>query len=210
MPIFVSEPGRPQGTRLPEALRGSRVGAIDSSSKSHRIDPKHHDVTDPTYLNAQQLTAKRAFAEYSETMDTGPESERVYLPVSKICTPTLFTLPASATMADAMTEMDKHGVHHLVILAEESVAGLVDRRWVLEWLHKQGVQAKSESFTQIELPAFLTATQETDAHKLARLMLAHRLNAALVVDHQGQPFGIVTSTDYLRLYADASRKQESV
>lgn len=210
MPIFVSEPGRPQGTRLPEIFRGSRVGAIDSSSESHRIDPKHNDATDAAFLNAQQATAKRAFAEYSETMDTGPESERAYLPVSRICTPTLFTLLASATMADAMRKMDQHGVHHLVVLAEEAVAGLVDWRWILEWLHEHGVQAQSESFTQIELPAFLTATGETDAHKLARLMLAHRLNAALVVDHQGQPSGIVTSTDYLRLYADASRKQESV
>ncbi len=210
MPIFVSEPGRPQGTRLPEIFRGSRVGAVDSISESHRIDPKHNDGTDAAFLNAQQATAKRAFEEYSETMDTGPESERAYLPVSKICTPALFTLPASATMADAMREMGQHGVHHLVILAEEAVAGLVDWRWILEWLHEHGDQAPSESFTQIELPAFLTATLETDAHKLARLMLAHRLNAALVVDHQGQSSGIVTSTDYLRLYADASRKQESV
>ncbi|MEX0603196.1 MAG: CBS domain-containing protein [Marinobacter sp.] len=210
MPIFVSEPGRPQGTRLPEVFRGSRVGAINGSSESHRIDPKYNASTDAALLNAQQATAKRAFEEYSETMDSGPESERAYLPVSRLCTPALFTLPASATMADAMQEMDQHGVHHLVILAEEVVAGLVDWRWILEWLQVHGIAAQSDSFTHIELPAFLTATPETDAHKLARHMLAHRLNAALVIDLQGQPSGIVTSTDYLRLYADASGKGESV
>ncbi|MEP4464904.1 CBS domain-containing protein, partial [Marinobacter alexandrii] len=62
----------------------------------------------------------------------------------------------------------------------------------------------------VELPAFLTASPETDAHQLARLMLAHQLNAALVVGPDGKASGIVTSTDYLRLYASASRHEGSV
>ena len=49
-----------------------------------------------------------------------------------------------------------------------------------------------------------------DAHQLARLMLAHQLNAALVVDAKGAASGIVTSTDYLRLYASAGRHQGTV
>jgi CBS domain-containing protein len=41
-------------------------------------------------------------------------------------------------------------------------------------------------------------------------MLAHQLNAALVVDAKGAASGIVTSTDYLRLYASAGRHQGTV
>jgi CBS domain-containing protein len=41
-------------------------------------------------------------------------------------------------------------------------------------------------------------------------MLAHQLNAALIVDAKGQPSGIVTSTDYLKLYASASRHEGAV
>jgi CBS domain-containing protein len=68
----------------------------------------------------------------------------------------------------------------------------------------------SQSLVHIELPAFLTASPETDAHQLARLMLAHQLNAALVVDARGAAAGIVTSTDYLRLYANAGRHEGTV
>ena len=68
----------------------------------------------------------------------------------------------------------------------------------------------SHSLVHIELPAFLTASPETDAHQLARLMLAHQLNAALVVDKKGSPTGIITSTDYLKLYANAGRQEGSV
>lgn len=210
MPIFVSEPGRPIGTRLPEVLRGRRVDAVDETSDTHASRSDQSGSTDAVYLNAQQATVRRAVAEYGETTETEPETQRAYLPVSRICTPALFTLPASATMANALAEMDEHGIHHLVIIAEDAVAGLVDLRWVLAWIHKHAADTTSQSFTQIELPAFLTATPETDAHQLARLMLAHQLNAALVVDRSGDPTGIVTSSDYLRLYAEASRQEGSV
>ena len=41
-------------------------------------------------------------------------------------------------------------------------------------------------------------------------MLAHRLNAALVINAAGQPAGVVTSTDYLKLYANAGRQEGAV
>jgi CBS domain-containing protein len=41
-------------------------------------------------------------------------------------------------------------------------------------------------------------------------MLAHRLDAALIIDTTGKPMGIVTSTDYLRLYADSGSYQADV
>jgi CBS domain-containing protein len=113
-------------------------------------------------------------------------------------------------MGEAMSSMEDNNVHHLVILADHNVAGLIDLRWLLAWLHENPSQAVSQSLSQVELPAFLTASPETDAHQLARLMLAHQLNAALIVDAKGQPSGIVTSTDYLKLYASASRQEGTV
>lgn len=106
--------------------------------------------------------------------------------------------------------MDEQGANHLVVTADTNVAGLVAQQWLLAWLHENQANAMSQSLTHIELPAFLTASPETDAHQLARLMLAHQLNAALVVDTQGEPVGVVTSTDYLRLYASAGGQQGSV
>ena len=77
-------------------------------------------------------------------------------------------------------------------------------------IHENSSEALNQSLIHIELPAFLTASPETDAHQLARLMLAHRLNAALVINAAGQPAGVVTSTDYLKLYANAGRQEGAV
>lgn len=210
MAIFVSEPGRPIGTRLPESVRSRRTPAVTETDDIQKPQPGYNENTDPAFLNAQQVTARRALAEYGEASESSPEAERPYLPVSRICSAQLYSIEANDTMASALTLMDDHGVHHLVIMTEGQVAGLIGLSWLLEWIHRNRVDASAQTFTQVELPAFLTVTPETDAHQLARLMLAHQLNAALVLDFNGTATGLVTSSDYLRLYADISRQQGAV
>lgn len=210
MSIFVSEPGRPVGTRLPEVLRGRRVGNVSELAESQPINPERGEATDAEFQLAAQSGRHRALEEYGAAAAGERKEQRPYLPVSSICTPAVYALPASATVAEAITTMSEQGANHLVVTADTHVAGLVGQQWLLAWLHEHQADAMSQSLIHIELPAFLTASPETDAHQLARLMLAHRLNAALVVDIQGEPVGVVTSTDYLRLYASADGQQGSV
>lgn len=210
MSIFVSEPGRPLGTRLPEAFRSRRVGDVTELTESGAISAGHSEATDGEFQQAANSGRHRALQEYGAAAAGERREERIYLPVSEICSPALYSVPATSSVADALSSMEDNGIHHLVILAEKNVAGLIDLRWLLTWLHEHGSDAMAESLTHIELPAFLTASPETDAHQLARLMLAHQLNAALVIDAEGKPYGIVTSTDYLKLYASAGRHEGSV
>lgn len=80
------------------------------------------------------------------------------------------------------------------------VAGLIDETWLLRQ-SREGV-GKAATLSGCELPSFITVTPETDAHQLAQQMLGHELSAALVIDRNNQPAGIITGTDFLRLYAD--------
>jgi len=208
--IFVSEPGRPLGTRLPEVFRRRRVGDVSELTENQAIDPGHSDATDAEFQLAAQSGRHRALEEYGAAAAGERKDQRPYLPLSSICSPVLYSLPASASVAEAMTMMDERSANHLVVTADRYVAGLVGRQWLLAWLHEHQANALDQTLTHIELPAFLTASPETDAHQLARLMLAHQLNAALVVDIQGEPVGVVTSTDYLRLYASVGGHQGSV
>lgn len=208
--IFVSEPGRPVGTRLPEVFRGRRVGDVSELTEGQPINPERGEATDAEFQLAARSGRHRALEEYGAAASGERKDQRPYLPVSTICSPVLYSLPASATVAEALSLMDEHGANHLVVTADTHVAGLVAQQWLLAWLHEHKANAMEQSLTHIELPAFLTASPETDAHQLARLMLAHQLNAALVVEDQGNPAGIVTSTDYLRLYASVGGQQGSV
>ena len=214
MSIFVSEPGRPIGTRLPEAFRSRRVGDVTELSESAAISAEHSEATDAEFQQAVHSggggSSFRALQEYGAAAAGERREERVYLPVADISSPAQFSVPASATVAEALETMEEHGVHHLVVLSDNNVAGLIDLRWLLSWIHENSSEALNQSLIHIELPAFLTASPETDAHQLARLMLAHRLNAALVINAAGQPAGVVTSTDYLKLYANAGRQEGAV
>jgi len=210
MSIHVSEPGRPIGTRLPEVFRARRVGDVGELEESEAINVKHSDTTDAEFQQAAQSGGYRALEQYGAAASGERKEQRPYLPVSKISTPVVVSLEAESSIAQAMEIMDERDVKHLVITAEGFVAGLVELRWLLEWLHTNKGSPFETTLSTVELPAFLTASPETDAHQLARLMLAHQLNAALIIRPDGIPSGIVTSTDYLRLYADAGRQQEDV
>ena len=210
MSIHVSEPGRPVGTRLPEIFRGRRVGDVTELEEAHNIDTGHSEATDAEFQQAANSGRHRALEEYGAAASGEYKEQRPYLPVSQISTPAVFSLPANASLSEAMDTMDENGIHHLVITADGNVAGLLDLRWLLGWLHEQRANPTEARLSNIELPAFLTASPETDAHQLARLMLAHQLNAALIIGRDGQAEGIVTSTDYLRLYANVGRQQGGV
>lgn len=210
MSIYVSEPGRPVGTRLPEIFRGRRVGSVTELEEPQSININHSEATDAEFQQATNSGRHRALEEYGAAAQGEHKEQRPYLPVSKICTLAIVSLSADASLDKALDTMDEHGVSHLVVLMDGNVAGLLELRWLLGWLHENRAISSETSLVNIELPAFLTALPETDAHQLARLMLAHQLNAALIINREGKPAGIVTSTDYLRLYADASRHEGAV
>jgi CBS domain-containing protein len=210
MSIHVSEPGRPVGTRLPEIFRGRRVGNVTEVEEPQDINTRRSEATDAEFQQAANFGRHKALEEYGAAAAGEPKEQRPYLPVSRICTPAIVSLAASASVDEALTMMDERGVSHLVITSEDVVAGLVELRWLLGWLYENQEASADSSLINIELPAFLTASPETDAHQLARLMLAHQLNAALIINPDGRPEGIVTSTDYLRLYADAGRHEGEV
>ena len=67
MSIFVSEPGRPIGTRLPEAFRSRRVGDVTELSESAAISAEHSEATDAEFQQAVHSGGSRfraLFASY--------------------------------------------------------------------------------------------------------------------------------------------------
>lgn len=210
MPIFVSEPGRPQQTRLPEIFRGRQIGVVDELNEGQPAHESRNEPVDPSGERQNKAAVRRAISEYGEQAQADPNDIAAYLPVSRVASSAVYSLPATATFDDALKEMARHDIHHIVVTTDNNVAGLVDQRWMLAWLHQHGEDGRLVRFASVELPAFLTATPETDAHQLARLMLAHQLNAALVIGGESRPNGIVTKTDFLRLYAESSAQEGDV
>lgn len=211
--FFVSEPGRPTSTRLPEAIRQRQIDAIRGSDASHqtheRLNESHNQAVDAINAESEKAAKRRALQEYGEHAQ-GDAGDSTYLPVGRLARQTILSVPATALLGEGLQTMQKHGIHHLVVLAESEVAGLVDQGFVMAWLREHGADEKITRFSDMELPAFLTSTAETDAHQLARLMLAHGHTSALVLDADNRASGLVTSTDFLRHYAERSIQEGDV
>jgi len=212
MPIFVTEPGRPVHNRLPEALRARRVETLAPTTPTPAAEAQ---TTVPEEIVREQqrrrLHARQAIEEYSEGVSDKPErQQRPYLPASRLLTRKVFSVSATATLSAALETMESRLIHHLVVETDSQIAGLIDMRWLLKTLCEDYGQRSRATLLSIELPAFLTATTETDAHELARQMLANRLDAALVLDGDNRPQGVITSSDYLRLYAEVTPHEQKI
>lgn len=205
MPIFVSEPARPGPQRLPETLRRRRVTETGDIAESHSTAP--HQYTSFESASPDQRLARRAASGYQKEAAENLSPDQPYLPVSQIVLGNIVTVQASARFSDARAEMLQHGIHHLVVVHEGTVVGLVDMTWILERELLKG----GESLLGDELlPSFITATPETDAHDLARQMLGYQIPSAIVIDQRNQATGVVTATDYLRLYAQKNAMHEAI
>lgn len=200
MAIHIADPGHPVGTRLPEALRVRRVQGKDQPEATRRAATNTDQPMDHTrFESAPQV--RRALQEYQEESGGDADSESRYLPSARLASPALHTISAHESLRVALETMGRHLVHHLVVTTEAGqVAGLIDETWLLRQV-REGVD-EATMLSGCELPAFITVTPETDAHQLAQQMLGNELSAALVIDRSNQPAGIITGTDFLRLYAD--------
>lgn len=200
MAIHIAEPGRPVGTRLPEALRARRIEQADETTAIPRMASDTEQPEEAArFQEGPQI--RRALREYQEESGGEGDAESPYLPSSRLASPTLHSISAQAALSQALDAMTQHMVHHLVVLTEAGeVAGLINETWLLQAI-RRGTD-ETTPLSGCELPSFITVTPETDGHHLAQQMLSHELSAALVIDHSNRPAGIITSTDFLRLYAD--------
>jgi CBS domain-containing protein len=185
------------------------VGDVSEIRESARINPEYSETTDAEFQAGVQA-GKRKAQQYGRSTAGEPMEQRAYLPVSIMCVSGVPSVPATATLAEALAAMNANQTRHLAVTVGDIIAGMVDEPWLLAWANEFQGKTADQSLATMELPAFLTAFPETDAHQLARLMLAHQLDAALIIDTAGEPVGIVTSVDYLRLYANSGSYQADV
>lgn len=129
---------------------------------------------------------------------------------SFIMTRDLVTVGLDDTLADVREIFDTHRFHHLIVVENGKVAGVVSDRDLLKHLSPfvgKLSERRQDAFTlekkvhQIMSRHVVTCAPETDAASVTRLMLEHSVSCLPVVDAQGNIQGIVTWRDLLRAVA---------
>jgi CBS domain-containing protein len=113
----------------------------------------------------------------------------------------LVTVSPDDTLVKAKALMDSHNFRHLPVVEDGKLVGILsnnDIRW-----HGHLTATVAQAMT----PAPVTVTPETTIDEAARLMLRRKINAVLVVD-SGAPVGIITTSDILKLFLEATRSRQ--
>ncbi|MCA1939801.1 MAG: CBS domain-containing protein, partial [Caenispirillum bisanense] len=122
-------------------------------------------------------------------------------PIAAVMSAPIVTLPDCVTLEDALPRFREAGLRHfLVVDAEGAPVGVLSRTDVVRnsGLHGYLTLRSVESVTRrrpLEIPA------DADVAAAARALRQSDAEAALVVESDGTPYGIVTERDILRLVA---------
>lgn len=105
------------------------------------------------------------------------------------------------TLAHAMARLEERGIHHLVVVAQDELRGVLTAEGALLslWRNPGGREALqgrtvAEVMTSAPLP---TASPETPLREAAQRMLSYGATALPVEDEQGELVGIITMRDLL-------------
>ena len=79
MSIYVSEPGRPVGTRLPETFRARPVGDVTELAETKAINPGRSEATDAEFQQAANAGRYKALEEYGAAAAGERREDRAYL-----------------------------------------------------------------------------------------------------------------------------------
>lgn len=106
----------------------------------------------------------------------------------------LVTVESASTIEEALKVMTNHMIHHLPVLEEGYLVGLVSDRDLLESYDEEEVLVD-----EIMAERLLTAREDSSIWQVAQIMLSHKINCVLVVDDEQCLKGLITSLDILSL-----------
>ena len=116
--------------------------------------------------------------------------------VNDLMSTNVISLQKHHTVASARTRLQKHNIQALPVLAEDgSALGIVTSTDLAADL------AEDKPISQLMSPAVVTIPQYADVSEAARTMRNHHIHH-VVVTHEKQVVGLISSFDLLKLVED--------
>lgn len=131
-------------------------------------------------------------------MTTMPLSSRT---ISQIMSPLTHSIGEAQPMAEAARRMHTHEIRHLPVLRGGQLLGIVSDRDLAMVESLPEVDPERVSVGEAMTSEPYTVPPTAPLGSVLREMAEHKYGTAVVVDG-GQPVGIVTTTDALRLCVD--------
>lgn len=122
--------------------------------------------------------------------------------VSEIMSTGVQSVRPGAPIAQALTRMRSRAIHHLLVMEEAELRGVVSLRDLTPRGRKGLPQARVVG--DVMTPRVVTVGPETSVHRASNLMRGHSIGCVVVME-EGTPVGIVTFADLLERIAEPRR-----
>jgi acetoin utilization protein AcuB len=133
------------------------------------------------------------------------------IPVRHYMTPMPETIDEDTSLSDAKDRMFALGVHHLPVLHEGNLTGILSHRDIAVAETLTTMSATKIPVRQVMTAVVFSCGPNAHVEAVAREMAAHHYGSAIVVDpdHPTKIVGVFTTTDALRALADIIDKHAS-
>lgn len=118
----------------------------------------------------------------------------------------VFSVPSSATVADAVREMVKHRIGSVLVMDGEKLAGIFTERDVLRRVVGQGLDPNTTPVTRVMTANVLTAPPEATVQELMQLFTDKRMRH-MPVAKDGRVIGMISIGDVSRWVAHAAKAE---
>jgi CBS domain-containing protein len=170
-----------------------------------RLDPVHNFMVDerpPEEPGSppphRTMLANDAVAAYGQAASPTLAPSRMPRVVALVMTPTVVTVQADATLADAAAWMAEKNVGQAPVIDErQQLVGLLGRAQILASVSDMTVAVRSVMVSPV--PA---ALPDTDVHLVAKVLLQADISGLPVVDAVGGLCGFIARGDLLQVLAD--------
>lgn len=126
------------------------------------------------------------------------------IPVRQYMTALPETIEDALRLSDAKDRMFALGVHHLPVVHDGKLVGILSHRDVAVAESLTTVDLATIPIASVMTPVPFTCGPNAHVEAVAREMAAHHYGSAIVVDpdHPAEIVGVFTTTDALRALAD--------
>ncbi len=122
------------------------------------------------------------------------------LEIATYMSPLTISIGVDQCLKTAATKMTEHAVRHLPVLDGGRLVGVLSERDV-HWLASLGTDTSEVAVSEAMSDIPYVVPANTSARAVVQKMHADKLGSALV-ERDGRPVGIFTTTDALRLCSD--------
>lgn len=108
------------------------------------------------------------------------------------------TIPQTATVGEARNLMRTNGIHHLLVIEDRRVVGIVSNGDLGVRAGTRSAQNEVRSVAEVMTTNVVAAAPETTVRQAANLMRGRNIGCLAVIE-DSKPIGIITTTDLLEL-----------